>query len=103
MGRAPESVDTGLDAPRLHMALPGPRAAALIEADRRYTSPSYTRVYPLVADHAAGAANGNRDRRFILGRTMFRHGNSCIRRLNANRYSGGGSLGGSTGGSSNNG
>jgi len=34
--------------------LPGPKAAELIEKDRLYVSPSYTRIYPLVADKGRG-------------------------------------------------
>ena len=34
--------------------LPGPKAAELIEKDRIFVSPSYTRVYPLVVDKAQG-------------------------------------------------
>lgn len=34
--------------------LPGPMAQALIETDKRVTSPSLPRAYPLVADHAQG-------------------------------------------------
>ncbi|MDF1591464.1 MAG: acetyl ornithine aminotransferase family protein [Desulfobacterales bacterium] len=34
--------------------LPGPIAAELIEKDRLFVSPSYTRVYPLVVDKAQG-------------------------------------------------
>jgi len=42
-------------APRIVTPLPGPLAAKLIERDERYTSPSYTRVYPLVVARGAGA------------------------------------------------
>lgn len=52
-------------------ALPGPKAAALIERDRAVLSPSYTRGYPLVADHAEGAMitdpDGNRFLDFNAG------------------------------------
>lgn len=34
--------------------LPGPKGAELIEKDRIFVSPSYTRVYPLVVDKAQG-------------------------------------------------
>ena len=34
--------------------LPGPKAAELIEKDRIFVSPSYTRIYPLVADRGQG-------------------------------------------------
>src|SRR5206468_2012673 len=35
--------------------LPGPRAQALLERDQKHTSPSYTRVYPLVVARGSGA------------------------------------------------
>jgi 4-aminobutyrate aminotransferase len=34
---------------------PGPKAAALLERDHRYVSPSYTRIYPLVVARGSGA------------------------------------------------
>ncbi|ABK18327.1 acetyl ornithine aminotransferase family protein [Syntrophobacter fumaroxidans] len=40
--------------PRIHTSLPGPRAAAMIALDHSFVSPSYTRLYPLVADSARG-------------------------------------------------
>ncbi len=40
--------------PNVKTALPGPRAKALIKLDKTYVSPSYTRVYPLVAEKAEG-------------------------------------------------
>jgi 4-aminobutyrate aminotransferase len=40
--------------PVIKTALPGPLAAQLIEVDRKFVSPSYTRVYPLVAQSASG-------------------------------------------------
>jgi 4-aminobutyrate aminotransferase len=40
--------------PQIKTVLPGPRAAELIEIDRRFVSPSYTRAYPLVAESARG-------------------------------------------------
>jgi 4-aminobutyrate aminotransferase len=40
--------------PVMKTALPGPLASELIRIDKRYVSPSYTRVYPLVADKARG-------------------------------------------------
>ena len=42
-------------APVLATPLPGPKAAKLIDNDERYTSPSYTRVYPLVVERGEGA------------------------------------------------
>jgi 4-aminobutyrate aminotransferase len=40
--------------PKLVCPLPGPQARTIIEADRRLISPSYTRVYPLVAKRGRG-------------------------------------------------
>lgn len=52
------------DMPLITTAPPGPRARAIIERDSKVVSPSYTRCYPLVADHAQGAivedVDGNR-------------------------------------------
>lgn len=49
--------------PQIKTSLPGPRARALIGVDRDHVSPSYTRVYPLVAEKGAGLwihdADGN--------------------------------------------
>jgi 4-aminobutyrate aminotransferase len=41
--------------PSIRTALPGPRAHELLDRDARYTSPSYTRVYPLVVERGSGA------------------------------------------------
>src|ERR1700750_86080 len=41
-------------APRIHAPLPGPKARAIVEADDRLISPSYTRSYPLVAKRGRG-------------------------------------------------
>lgn len=40
--------------PKLHGSLPGPKAAAVVDKDDRYISPSYTRSYPLVAKRGRG-------------------------------------------------
>ncbi len=52
------------DTPRLVTPLPGPKAAAIVERDGRVLSPSYTRDYPFVMDHAIGLVaedpDGNR-------------------------------------------
>jgi 4-aminobutyrate aminotransferase len=51
-------------APRLVCKLPGPKSKGLIRRDQKVTSPSYTRDYPLVIDHAIGSVvtdpDGNR-------------------------------------------
>ena len=44
-----------MNAPRIKTPLPGPRAKALIERDRKVVSPSYTRGYPLVIERASGS------------------------------------------------
>src|SRR5438132_9914682 len=41
--------------PQIKTPLPGPRAQALLERDQRFVSPSYTRIYPLVAARGSGA------------------------------------------------
>ena len=40
--------------PQIKTSLPGPQAKKLIKLDNSFVSPSYTRVYPLVADKAKG-------------------------------------------------
>jgi 4-aminobutyrate aminotransferase len=40
--------------PLIHTPLPGPKARKLINQDRKYVSPSYTRYYPLVVEKAKG-------------------------------------------------
>jgi len=40
--------------PLIHTPLPGPNARKLINQDRTYVSPSYTRYYPLVVEKAKG-------------------------------------------------
>jgi 4-aminobutyrate aminotransferase len=41
-------------APEIKTALPGPKASAMIDKDREFVSPSYTRAYPFVASKAKG-------------------------------------------------
>ncbi|HEV2689840.1 MAG TPA: acetyl ornithine aminotransferase family protein [Bryobacteraceae bacterium] len=59
------------DLPNIMTPLPGPCAKAVIERDRAVLSPSYTRDYPLVADHGSGAivqdVDGNRFLDFNAG------------------------------------
>ncbi|NLI81757.1 MAG: aminotransferase class III-fold pyridoxal phosphate-dependent enzyme, partial [Deltaproteobacteria bacterium] len=40
--------------PRIVTSLPGPRAKELITVDKEFVSPSYTRIYPLVAESGDG-------------------------------------------------
>lgn len=49
-----EAVRTA-DLPSLKGPLPGPRAQAIIDRDRKVLSPSYTRGYPLVMERGRGA------------------------------------------------
>ena len=74
-------------APEIRTALPGPNAAAMIERDERYTSPSYTRVYPLVVKRAAGAmmedVDGNRFLDFNAGIAVCATGHCHPRVVNA--------------------
>lgn len=57
--------------PKIITPLPGPKARAVVDADHRYISPSYTRSYPLVAHSASGAivedVDGNRFLDFSAG------------------------------------
>jgi 4-aminobutyrate aminotransferase len=50
--------------PEIKGPLPGPKGRAIIERDRRHTSPSLIKEYPLVVDHGEGPwiydADGNR-------------------------------------------
>src|SRR5581483_5833607 len=59
------------DLPHLVTGLPGPKARAVIERDRRVVSPSYTRCYPLVCAKGEGAVvedvDGNRFLDFNAG------------------------------------
>jgi 4-aminobutyrate aminotransferase len=60
-----------MDLPSLEGPLPGPRASAIIQRDRRVLSPSYTRGYPLVIERGEGAmvtdVDGNRFLDFNAG------------------------------------
>jgi 4-aminobutyrate aminotransferase len=57
--------------PWIRTELPGPRAGQLIATDEQYTSPSYTRVYPLAVERGYGAViedvDGNRFLDFTAG------------------------------------
>ncbi|MBI4366408.1 MAG: acetyl ornithine aminotransferase family protein [Deltaproteobacteria bacterium] len=58
-------------APHIRTKLPGPKAAAWITRDARSVSPSYTRIYPLVAARGRGCwiddVDGNRFLDFTAG------------------------------------
>src|ERR671921_2119233 len=44
-----------MNAPDIKTALPGPKAKAIIDRDRQFVSPSYTRDYPFVIARGEGA------------------------------------------------
>jgi 4-aminobutyrate aminotransferase len=52
--------------PQIKTSLPGPRAQALLERDQRFVSPSYTRIYPLVAARGSGAVIEDLDGNLFL-------------------------------------
>lgn len=60
-----------LQVPWIRTELPGPKASRLIATDEQYTSPSYTRVYPLGVERGYGAViedvDGNRFLDFTAG------------------------------------
>ena len=68
------------DVPSIKTALPGPIAKAMIERDERYSSPSYTRDYPLVVRRASGSmvedVDGNRFLDFAAGIAVCSTGHS---------------------------
>src|SRR3974390_1657689 len=45
---------TSVAGPKIRTALPGPNARRVLEGDRHYISPSYTRSYPVVAKRGGG-------------------------------------------------
>ncbi|HZH02305.1 MAG TPA: aminotransferase class III-fold pyridoxal phosphate-dependent enzyme, partial [Myxococcaceae bacterium] len=57
--------------PDIRIAPPGPKARAIIERDRKYSSPSYIKEYPLVVDRGEGSwlydVDGNRFLDFMAG------------------------------------
>ena len=57
--------------PHIKMALPGPKARAMIERDTKVASPSYPRDYPFVMSHGKGTeawdVDGNRFLDFAAG------------------------------------
>lgn len=71
ISRIQSTAPAALPTPWIHTDLPGPRARQLIADDERYTSPSYTRVYPLAVERGEGAmiedVDGNRFLDFTAG------------------------------------
>jgi 4-aminobutyrate aminotransferase len=52
--------------PQLNTPLPGPKARAFLERDKKVVSPSYTRGYPLVAARGSGAVMEDIDGNLFL-------------------------------------
>ena len=55
-----------LQVPDIHTDLPGPLSRKIIETDEQFTSPSYTRFYPLVAKQGRGAVLEDMDGNLFL-------------------------------------
>ena len=55
-----------MQVPQIKTSLPGPRAQTLLERDQRFVSPSYTRIYPLVAARGSGAVIEDLDGNLFL-------------------------------------
>src|SRR5262245_45112146 len=55
--------------PDVRTELPGPRAQRLLERDKEYVSPSYTRVYPLVVERGSGCVIEDVDGNLFLDMT----------------------------------
>ena len=57
--------------PEIRVAPPGPKAQAIIDLDRKYSSPSYIKEYPLVVERGEGPwvidVDGNRYLDFMAG------------------------------------
>lgn len=79
--------DRQLPTPHIVTDLPGPKAARLIATDEQYTSPSYTRVYPLAVERGYGAViedvDGNRFLDFTAGIAVCATGHCHPRVVNA--------------------
>jgi 4-aminobutyrate aminotransferase len=62
---------TALLEPSILVRPPGPKARAIVDRDRRVSSPSYIKEYPLVVDHGEGPwiydVDGNRFLDFMAG------------------------------------
>src|SRR5690606_32779385 len=67
--QTPEIAMTYTKVPDLKMPLPGPKAKAVIEADNKYISPSYTRGYPMVIVRGRGLAAEDVDGNVFLDMT----------------------------------
>lgn len=72
--------------PNIIVSPPGPRAREILEREARYVSPSLTKAYPLVVDHAKGTyvfdVDGNTFLDFTTGIAVTNLGH-CHDRINA--------------------
>src|SRR5882757_6637729 len=66
--------------PEIRTPPPGPKAAAIIEKDKKYSSPSYIKEYPLVVERGEGPwiidVDGNRYLDFMAGIAVNSTGHS---------------------------
>lgn len=73
--------------PHIKTALPGPKARAIVDRDRRVTAPAYGRVYPLVVKRASGMTvedvDGNLFLDFMAGIAVASTGHSHPRVVRA--------------------
>ena len=71
-----------MDAPDIKTQLPGPKAKAIIERDKQFVSPSYTRDYPFVIARGEGAVaedvDGNRFLDCAAGIAVIPHGHAIV-------------------------
>jgi 4-aminobutyrate aminotransferase len=69
-----------IDYPNFVTEVPGPKAKEILAKDKRYISPSYTRIYPLVIDKGEGVivtdVDGNRFLDFSSGIAVCNTGHS---------------------------
>jgi len=83
----PTDIAVNAHLPHLVTALPGPKAAEIINRDRASISPSYTRDYPLVVKRGEGAliedVDGNRFLDFNAGIAVIAAGHSHPRVVEA--------------------
>ncbi len=79
-----------MTAPHIKTPLPGPNAKKIIQQDETYTSPSYTRGYPLVVDKASGCViedvDGNLFLDFTAGIAVTATGHCHPNVVNAIHY-----------------
>ena len=73
--------------PHIKTALPGPKAKAIVERDRKVTAPAYGRVYPLVVKEGRGSViedvDGNLFLDFMAGIAVAGTGHSHPRVVQA--------------------